>query len=134
VAAQIAARQLGPGTRKRVNGDHRLTDGTIVLSLELPEIVAPSVTRAIVGRTRRDIEIDELTLPLNPLWLRLSIGALRLYRTLRPEVIGRRCVWDPSCSRYSEAAFRKRGFFGGCVATFARLLRCRPGRGGVDLA
>ncbi|MCQ4164926.1 membrane protein insertion efficiency factor YidD [Tahibacter harae] len=105
----------------------------IEIDLQVGADLAPSVLRAFAGRTSLDAEVDALELPRHPLWLRTCIRSLRAYRRVRPAAVGLRCVCDPSCSRYSELAFRKRGFFGGLTATLFRLLRCKPGRGGVDL-
>lgn len=103
------------------------------IDLRVEPSLAPYVLRAFAGRTALDAEVDALELPVGPLWLRLCIRSLRAYRRIRPTAIGLRCLCDPSCSRYSEMAFRKRGFFGGLGATLARLMRCKPGRGGIDL-
>lgn len=103
-----------------------------VFVLRVPEEVAPSVARALAGETARDREVDRLPCPPGPVWLRFSVSALRWYRAVRPAWIGQRCVWDPSCSRYAELALRQRGFFRGVAAVAGRLMRCRPGRGGID--
>lgn len=93
----------------------------------------PGVLRAFAGTTSRDAEVDSLQIPISPRWLNLCTRMLRWYRTKRSAAIERRCVFDPSCSRYSELAYRKLGFVGGTVATLKRLRRCRPGSGGIDL-
>lgn len=107
--------------------------GEINIELRVDPKLAPSVLRAFAGRTSLDSEVDALDIPNSPALTRLSIQILRLYRRFRPASVGSRCVFDPSCSRYSELAFRKHGFFGGLTATFARLHRCKPGAGGVDI-
>ena len=101
--------------------------------LDVPEALAPSIIRKLTGRTSRDKEIDELPDPSAPFWLRFAVASLRWYRRVRPLTVSQRCVWDPSCSRYAEMAFRHRGLARGFVAVLGRLMRCRPGRGGVDL-
>lgn len=111
---------------------HIKLDG-IEIDLRVDAKLAPSVLRAFAGRTNLDAEVDALELPARPLWLRMCIQSLRAYRRIRPAAIGLRCVCDPSCSRYSELALRKLGFFGGVVATISRLARCKPGRGGIDI-
>jgi putative component of membrane protein insertase Oxa1/YidC/SpoIIIJ protein YidD len=103
------------------------------IELRVDSSLVPSVLRAFAGTTPLDAEVDVLELPRGPRWLRLCVGFLRWYRSKRPGVIERRCVFDPSCSRYSELAFRRRGFFRGALATLDRLRRCRPGSGGVDV-
>lgn len=93
----------------------------------------PFVLRALAGRTALDAEIDAMPLPRGGIWLRRLVGLLRTYRRLRPESLGRRCVCDPSCSRYAELALRRHGLRRGLLRTLERLGRCRPGHGGVDL-
>lgn len=106
--------------------------GEIVIELNVPSGLAPSVVRAIAGRTERDAEVDELPLPRSSMALNLSVRAVRLYRQLRPSTIANRCVFDPSCSRYCEASLRKHGVALGTWIAIKRLCRCRPGAGGVD--
>src|SRR5687767_7351597 len=84
--------------------------------LRIPQELAPSVTRALQGRTLRDKEVDDLASPCGPRWLRFAVFALRGYRAIRPASISQRCVWDPSCSRYAELALRRRGLFRGSAA------------------
>jgi putative component of membrane protein insertase Oxa1/YidC/SpoIIIJ protein YidD len=103
-----------------------------ILQLEVPDVLRASATRALAGRTALDKQVDDLVCPSNPTWLRASIAALRWYRSVRPQWISQRCVWDPSCSRYAELALRRRGLLRGVVAVVSRLSRCRPGRGGTD--
>lgn len=105
----------------------------ISISLNVPETLAASAERALLGCTTRDAEIDALPVPARPRWLRLTVRALRWYRQVRPAAVSQRCVWDPSCSRYAEVAFRSLGLIGGFGATISRLRRCRPGRGGADV-
>ena len=87
------------------------------------EKLRPSVERKLTGTTKTDSEIAALSLPDNPLIIRWSILAL----------IRNRCVFEPSCSHYSEAAIRKYGFFSGVFKTAKRLHRCTPKNGGLDL-
>jgi putative membrane protein insertion efficiency factor len=109
----------------RING--------IEIELRVGEALALATLRLFAGSTPLDSEVDALTVPFGPLWLVLCIGALRWYRRVISPRLGRRCVFDPSCSRYSELAFRRRGFFKGMVITLRRLQRCRPGAGGTDV-
>lgn len=107
-------------------------DGTN-LDLRVDPALAPSVMRALAGRTRLDVDVDLLPLPAGPPLSRIAIRLLRWYRQIRPSSIGQRCVWDPSCSRYAELSIRGSGLKAGLAATISRLRRCRPGRGGVDI-
>lgn len=92
----------------------------------------PFIERMLTGTTRADRVVDELDIPLRPLWLRWVIRILRWYRANISPRLGQRCVFEPSCSRYAELAIRQRGLFVGTVFTIRRLVRCRGGKGGVD--
>jgi putative component of membrane protein insertase Oxa1/YidC/SpoIIIJ protein YidD len=116
-----------------VNEGLHVKVGEIDVELRVDPKLVPSVLRVFAGRTSLDSKVDALDIPNRPALVRISIQLLRLYRRLRPTWVGARCVFDPSCSRYSELAFRKHGFFGGLTATFARLHRCRLGAGGIDI-
>jgi putative component of membrane protein insertase Oxa1/YidC/SpoIIIJ protein YidD len=109
----------------------RLADSEIELRVDAS--LLPSVLRAFAGTTVRDAEVDALQIPRSPRWLNVCIRALRWYRTKRSKAIERRCVFDPSCSRYAELAFRRLGLVDGAIATLRRLNRCRPGSGGIDV-
>lgn len=82
--------------------------------------------------TKMDLEIQNLPVPKKPIWLNLTVRMLRFYQNNISEKLGNRCVFDPSCSRYSELAFREKGFFKGLNLTINRLKRCRPENGGID--
>ena len=110
----------------------RVAIGEINVELRVSETLAPAVLRAFAGCTLHDAEIDSLEIPRQPLWLWCCVSALRTYRSFRPAAVGQRCVYDPSCSRYAELAYRKLGFFRGSIASVRRLWRCRPGLGGND--
>lgn len=107
--------------------------GEIEIEFNMAPDAIPKALRSFAGRTQMDAEIDALDLPRRPVTLRCIIGLLRLYRRIRPSTVGARCVFDPSCSRYAELAFRKHGLVGGMMSTAGRLSRCRHGNGGVDL-
>ncbi|KAA2217525.1 membrane protein insertion efficiency factor YidD [Maribacter flavus] len=79
-----------------------------------------------------DLEIQKLPVPKKPNWLNLVVRFLRYYQQNFSERLGNRCVFDPSCSRYSELAFREKGFFKGLKLTLNRLKRCQPKNGGID--
>ncbi len=99
---------------------------------EVDKSLRPSVERKLTGTTKIDSEISALPLPRKGIILKLSIILLRLYRKIAPHSFRCRCVFDPSCSHYSELAFRQHGFFLGTKLTYNRLARCKPGMGGID--
>lgn len=92
----------------------------------------PALRRILVGESSYDKTIASLAVPLSPIWLNIVITILRLYRKTAPAKLRNRCVFEPSCSHYAELAFRNKGFIRGLFLTVYRLLRCRPGSGGVD--
>ncbi len=98
------------------------------------ESLRPSVERKLTGTTVIDSEISALPLPRKGLILKLSIIMLRLYRRIAPHSLRCRCVFDPSCSHYSELAYREHGFFRGTKLTYNRLAKCKPGVGGIDFS
>ncbi len=57
------------------------------------------------------------------------------YRALVSPLLGQRCKYHPSCSRYALDALREFGVARGLVLAGWRLLRCNPwSHGGVDYA
>ncbi|AUC74907.1 membrane protein insertion efficiency factor YidD [Olleya sp. Bg11-27] len=101
------------------------------------EIVASEKDAIIIQRqftrhTKLDLDIQNLPIPKKPIWLNIAIRTLRFYQNNISEKLGNRCVFDPSCSRYSEAALREKGFIKGISLTLNRLKRCRPENGGID--
>ena len=55
------------------------------------------------------------------------------YRLLVSPLIGPRCRYHPTCSRYALDALEEFGVLRGSVLAAWRLLRCNPwSRGGVD--
>jgi len=119
--------QHGPQGQVRV-----LEIGDIVIECRIDAELTPSALRAFAGTTPLDSEVDQMSVPAGPSWLRLAVLALRWYRTQLGPRLGQRCVFEPSCSRYAELALRRRGFLLGSTLTVRRLARCRPGNGGVD--
>lgn len=93
----------------------------------------PIIERHFNRYTKHDIEIQNLILPTRPIWLNIIVRLFRFYRRKISHRLGNRCVFDPSCSHYSELAFRKKGFFKGIKLTANRLYRCRASNGGIDL-
>lgn len=100
---------------------------------DVDEKIRPTIERKMTGTTAMDTEISSRPLP-NESHLKFVIVLLRTYRRLAPKIIRCRCVFDPSCSHYSELAFRQYGLLTGAKLTYFRLTRCKPGNGGVDLS
>lgn len=101
--------------------------------INVAERLRPSIERKLTGTTKSDTEIAGLDIPKNPFSVRLSVLFIRLYRKLMPFSIRSRCVFEPSCSHYSEMAIRKYGLLQGGIKTIQRLHRCKPNNGGIDL-
>jgi uncharacterized protein len=60
---------------------------------------------------------------------------IHAYRVLVSPLLGQRCKYHPSCSRYALDALREYGVLRGLVLAGWRLLRCNPwSHGGVDYA
>jgi uncharacterized protein len=60
---------------------------------------------------------------------------IHAYRALLSPLLGARCKYHPSCSRYALDALAEFGVLRGLVLAGWRLLRCNPwSRGGVDYA
>ncbi|WP_229837842.1 membrane protein insertion efficiency factor YidD [Cellvibrio zantedeschiae] len=104
------------------------------MQLNVDEKLRPSLERKLTGTTRMDAAIGQLPIPKSPLPITMAVMLLRGYRKLRPKSIGNRCVFEPSCSHYSELAIRQNGLVKGVRLTAGRLLRCRPNAGGLDLS
>lgn len=90
------------------------------------------IQRQFLGKTQKDIDIENMSIPARPFWLYFFVKMIRFYQKKISKKLGNRCVFDPSCSHYSEMAFRKKGFIKGTVLTIKRLNRCRPVNGGSD--
>ena len=90
------------------------------------------IQRHFARHTKLDLEIQNLPIPGKPIWLHFIIRIIRFYQNFISEKLGNRCVFDPSCSRYSEMAFRNKGFLKGMFLAINRLKRCRPENGGID--
>ncbi|HLG20711.1 MAG TPA: membrane protein insertion efficiency factor YidD [Bdellovibrionota bacterium] len=55
------------------------------------------------------------------------------YRIFLSPILGPRCRFHPSCSRYAEEAIRQHGFLRGLILSLGRLVRCHPWNdGGFD--
>lgn len=66
-----------------------------------------------------------------PAWA--VIGAVRVYQWTLSPLLGNRCRFDPSCSRYFIGAVEKYGVLRGSAKGLARIGRCHPWHpGGFD--
>ncbi|MBV9293683.1 MAG: membrane protein insertion efficiency factor YidD [Frankiales bacterium] len=64
---------------------------------------------------------------------RLLLLLISAYRRLLSPLLGPHCRFEPSCSRYAEAAVREHGAARGGWLALRRLSRCHPfHRGGYD--
>ena len=108
-----------------------LNGATIECRVE--ETLAPSVLRAFAGTTPLDLEVDGLLIPRRPRWRGIAVRSLRWYRTRIGPRLGHRCVFEPSCSRFAELAFRRKGPIQALWLVLRRLARCKSGAGGIDL-
>ncbi len=101
--------------------------------LNIDERLRPSVERHLSGTTKLDTLVHSMPIPQKPILLKSSILLLRWYRKNISPKIRKRCVFEPSCSHYSELAIRESGLIKGIFLTIKRLHRCRPSAGGIDL-
>ena len=63
----------------------------------------------------------------------LALGVIYIYQRLLSPLLGPRCRFHPSCSRYAEEALRRFGFWHGGLLALRRLARCHPlNAGGFD--
>ncbi len=63
----------------------------------------------------------------------IAITPIVVYRHLVSPLIGRRCKYEPTCSRYAVEAIREYGILRGFILAGWRLLRCNPwSYGGYD--
>ncbi len=72
------------------------------------ERLRPSVERKLTGTTKIDSEISALPIPDKYIGKKIGVLLLRAYTRLAPKALRCRCVFDPSCSHYSELAIRQR--------------------------
>lgn len=69
-----------------------------------------------------------LALPANA-----AIALVRVYQWTISPLLGPRCRFEPSCSRYFIGAVQKYGLFRGGAKGVARICRCHPWHpGGYD--
>jgi uncharacterized protein len=133
VGRKVTPEALRRAQRFTMNTARIVESQDTAIECYVDETLVASVLRAFTGTTPHDLEIDSQPIPLRPLWLATVIQVLRWYRTRITPTLGQRCVFEPSCSRYAELAFRERGLFRGVWLIIRRLFGCRPGAGGVDL-
>jgi hypothetical protein len=64
---------------------------------------------------------------------RVAVAPILAYQRLVSPLLGRRCKYEPTCSRYAVEAIRELGVARGVVLAAWRLLRCNPwSHGGYD--
>jgi len=64
---------------------------------------------------------------------RAVVMPIKCYQLLISPLLGQRCRYEPSCSRYAVEAVEAEGVMRGLVLSAWRLLRCNPfSRGGYD--
>jgi len=97
------------------------------------EKLRPSVERTLTGTTALDTKIASLPIPKEGRLIKWSVLILRKYRRIAPHSLRCRCVFEPSCSHYSELAVRQHGILLGIKYTVSRLRRCNRKNGGKDL-
>jgi putative membrane protein insertion efficiency factor len=70
---------------------------------------------------------------LRLLAVRAALAPIGVYQRLISPLIGRRCKYEPTCSRYAAEALRSHGVVKGTVLAGWRLARCNPfSNGGYD--
>lgn len=63
----------------------------------------------------------------------ICIGLLKVYKAVLSPMLGKSCIYTPTCSVYGMEAFREFGTLKGGILTLKRVLRCAPwGKGGFD--
>jgi putative membrane protein insertion efficiency factor len=64
---------------------------------------------------------------------RLALASIALYRRALSPLLGQRCRFHPSCSRYATEAIERHGAWRGGLLAFFRICRCQPlCEGGLD--
>jgi len=104
-----------------------------IFDFNVEEKLRPSVERALTGTTALDTKIASLPVPTEGCLTKWSVLILRKYRKIAPHSLRCRCVFEPSCSHYSELAVRQHGVLLGLKHTISRLRRCNSKNGGKDL-
>ncbi|MCH1443789.1 MAG: membrane protein insertion efficiency factor YidD [Flavobacteriaceae bacterium] len=58
---------------------------------------------------------------------------IKIYRLFISPLLGKNCIYTPSCSEYGIIALRKHGIFKGSFLTAKRILKCNSlFKGGYD--
>lgn len=99
--------------------------GSLAL-FECEELPPPEKLRKAVrqARPRQVLSVEPVS---NVNWLRqLVIALIHLYQRHLSVRLTRRCVLEPSCSRYAELAIAQNGLRRGFIETWHRLHRCMP--------
>ena len=64
---------------------------------------------------------------------KLLIYFVRAYQRFFSPLLGRNCIYTPTCSTYMIEAIEKRGIFVGVPMGIYRIIRCNPfSKGGFD--
>lgn len=64
---------------------------------------------------------------------RILKAFILFYKKAFSPIVGRDCIYTPTCSMYTLDAIYKHGVLAGCAMGAARVLRCNPfARGGFD--
>ena len=115
-----------------MTNDNKFAVGQDTFEFDVDPKNAILVERHFSKHTKLDREIHNKPIPKKPIWLNLTVRLIRFYQKNISPRLGNRCVFDPSCSHYSEQAFREFGFLKGTLFTIKRLRKCRPENGGTD--
>ncbi|TYB89182.1 membrane protein insertion efficiency factor YidD [Oceaniovalibus sp. ACAM 378] len=102
------------------------------VELDLPENMIPRALRGLGITPAFDRLIDDLSEP-DGFFARAAYRFCRGYRRIRPDAVGNRCAFDPSCSRYCEIMFRYHSAPLALGLTIKRLYSCTAANGGFDL-
>lgn len=65
--------------------------------------------------------------------VRAASFAIRSYQKYLSPLLGKNCIYEPSCSQYAKEAIERYGFTKGSVLAAKRISRCHPfHQGGFD--
>jgi uncharacterized protein len=74
-----------------------------------------------------------LTLLFKNSLLFVIISLIKIYQYAISPLLGPRCRFYPTCSRYSLESFKQKGVLKGGYLSFKRVLKCHPFHpGGID--
>jgi len=101
--------------------------------IEGDELPAPAELHRVIreSRSRQRLEVES---PARVgFGRRTAIALIRLYQRRLSARLRRKCLLEPSCSRYAELAIAQNGVLRGSSETWQRLHRCRPeNEGAID--